>query len=154
MPVNAIRMRPARADDVDEIHAIEVASFGAPWTRNGFRDLILGGNAAVVVAEQGGGIVGFAVSYSGAGEAEIANVAVATPARRAGIGRALVEHIISAASAIGATKVFLEVRESNAAARALYNARGFVELARRPAYYTKPLEDAVVMRLDISHAVI
>ena len=153
-PANAIHLRPARAEDVDAIHAIEVASFGDPWKRNGFRDLILGGNATVVVAEQVGSIVGFAVSYAGADEAEIANVAVATPARRAGIGRALVEHVISASSANGATKVFLEVRESNVAARALYGSRGFVERSRRPAYYTDPREDAVVMRLDISHAVI
>ena len=152
--VKAIQMRPARAEDIDAIHAIEVASFSDPWKRHGFRDLILAGNAIVVVAEQANTIVGFAVSYSGADEAEIANVAVAMSARRTGIGRALVEHVISASSAIGATRVFLEVRESNVAARALYGARGFVELSRRRAYYTDPREDAVVMRLDLSHAVI
>ena len=86
MPTLKVQLRAALADDVDAIHAIEVASFGDPWKRDGFRDLILGGNATVVVAESGSGILGFAVSYAAADEAEIANVAVATFARRGGIG--------------------------------------------------------------------
>jgi ribosomal-protein-alanine acetyltransferase len=149
----ALHIRPALAEDVDAIHAIEVASFGDPWKRDGFRDLILGGNAKVVVAETDGRIVGFAVSYSAADEAEIANVAVDASARRAGIGRALVDHLIAESGKHGAAMVFLEVRESNAAARALYRGRGFAELARRPSYYSNPREDAVVMRLDIPGAV-
>ena len=149
MPQVAIRIRPALAEDLDAIHSIEVASFADPWKRDGFRDLILGGNATVVVAESDRGIVGFAVSYAAADEAEIANVAVSKTARRSGTGRALIDHVISDAQRRGATMVFLEVRESNAAARALYAARGFVELARRAAYYENPREDAVVMRLDI-----
>ena len=148
-----LRIRPAVAADVEAIHAIEVASFGDPWKCDGFRDLILGGSATVVVAERAAGIAGFAVSYAAADEAEIANVAVSPEVRRGGVGRALVDHVIRAAAQGGARIVFLEVRESNAAARALYVARGFVELARRPAYYTNPREDAVVMRLDIPDAV-
>ena len=154
MPAAPTRIRPARAEDVDAIHSIEVASFADPWRRDGFRDLVLGGNATVVVAESGKTIVGFAVSYAAADEAEIANVAVSRTVRRSGIGRALVEHVIAAASQAGATMVFLEVRESNVAARALYGARGFIELSRRPAYYSNPREDAVVMRLDVVNAVI
>jgi len=149
MPTLKVQLRAALADDVDAIHAIEVASFGDPWKRDGFRDLILGGNATVVVAESGSGILGFAVSYAAADEAEIANVAVATFARRGGIGRTLVGHVVAKAGRAGARMVFLEVRESNVAARALYTALGFAELARRAAYYNNPREDAVVMRLDV-----
>lgn len=149
----AFTIRPASATDVDAIHSIEVASFADPWKRDGFRDLILAGNATVVVAEIAAtGVVGFAVSYAAADEAEIANVAVSNSARRAGIGRALVDHVIAAALKGGAATVFLEVRDSNAAARALYIALGFAELARRTAYYSNPREDAVVMRLDIGNA--
>jgi ribosomal-protein-alanine N-acetyltransferase len=150
--VNAadVAIRSAHAGDLDAIHAIEVASFSDPWKREGFRDLMLGGSAAVVVAESDGELVGFAVTYVAAGEAEIANVAVAKDARRRGVGRALVDFVISAASAAGATVVFLEVRESNAAARALYAMRGFMEVSRRKQYYEHPREDAVVMRLGLA----
>ena len=153
MPDVAVRIRPAVAQDLDAIHSIEMSSFAVPWKRDGFRELILGGTATVVVAESDNGIAGFAVSYVAADEAEIANVAVAKTARRAGTGRALVDHVIADAQRRGAAMVFLEVRESNVAARALYAARGFVELARRAAYYENPREDAVVMRLDIVNAV-
>ena len=144
-----VRIRPANAGDLDAIHAIEVTSFTDAWRRDGFRDLILGGTARVVVAESGGDIVGFAVAYIAADEAEIANVAVAATVRRRGIGRALVDFVIANAADAGAVVVFLEVRESNAAASALYGARGFAEVARRRRYYRNPQEDAVVMRLDL-----
>ena len=71
----AVRIRPAGAADLDAVHAIEVASFADPWRREGFRDLVLGGAGRLVVAEAADGIVGFAVSYHAADEAEIANVA-------------------------------------------------------------------------------
>lgn len=147
-----VRIRQARVDDLDAIHAIETASFSDPWRREGFRDLILGANASVVVAEAASAVAGYAVTYAAADEAEIANVAVAAGARRRGIGRALVDFAISAAVAGGARVVFLEVRASNAAALALYGARGFNEVSRRLAYYRNPREDAVVMRLDTANA--
>ena len=150
MTVAEVRIRPARADDIDLIHAIEVASFSDPWRRDGFRDLVLAGTATVVVAEHDGGVVGFAVSYGAADEAEIANVAVASTARRQGIGSVLVAWLIERARASGAAVVFLEVRDSNAAGRALYARFGFAEVSRRRAYYRKPCEDAVVMRLDLA----
>jgi ribosomal-protein-alanine acetyltransferase len=145
----AVRIRPAGAADLDAVHAIEVASFADPWRREGFRDLVLGGAGRLVVAEAADGIVGFAVSYHAADEAEIANVAVAASARRRGIGRALVDAVVAAAAEGGARAVFLEVRASNAAAQALYAARGFAPVGRRAAYYRQPVEDAVVMRLDV-----
>ena len=144
-----LRIRPAAAADLDAVHAIEVASFADPWRREGFRDLMLGGAGRLVVAEADDGVVGFAVSYHAADEAEIANVAVAPAARRRGIGRALVDAVIAAAEAGGKRQVFLEVRASNAAAQALYAARGFAPVGRRAAYYRQPVEDAVVMRLDV-----
>ena len=150
----AVHIRAARAADVDLIHAIEVAAFSDPWKREGFRDLILGGNASVVVAESEGAVVGFAVTYAAADEAEIANVAVAAAVRRRRLGRALVVSVITDAVRRGAKAVFLEVREANVAARTLYAALGFAEVARRKAYYRDPVEDAIVMRLDNPDALI
>lgn len=146
--VSPITVRVAGVADLDAIHAIEVASFSDPWSRSGLRDTILGGNATIVVAASGERVLGFAVLLVAADEAEIANVAVATPERRRGIGAALVDHLLEVASTRGAQAVHLEVRESNVAARALYAARQFREVARRRRYYRMPDEDAVVMRRD------
>jgi ribosomal-protein-alanine N-acetyltransferase len=142
-----VPIRAARAADVDAIHAIEVSSFTDPWKRVGFRDLILAGAATVVVATDAADTpIGFGILVSAADEAEIANVAVAPEARRRGIGAALVDHLLAAAERGGAAAIYLEVRESNAAARSLYRGKGFSDVSRRRGYYRLPDEDAIVMR--------
>lgn len=149
----AVRIRAARADDLDPVHAIEVASFSDPWRREAFRDLILGGSARVVVAVTGkDSVVGYAVSYAAADEAEIANVAVSPAARRGGVGGALVDHVLADIRARGALTAFLEVRASNSGALALYASRGFTEVGRRAKYYQSPDEDAVLMRAALGSA--
>lgn len=133
--------------DLDAVVAIESASFGTPWSRASFRNLVVGDGASLLVAVDGGDrIVGFAVLITAADEAELANLAVAPAARRGGIATRLVEEALMQAEAAGAREVFLEVRESNAAARALYAAQGFTEVGRRRAYYRAPDEDALVLR--------
>ena len=96
----------------------------------------------------GGGILGYVVALDAADEGEILNLAVASTVRRAGLGRALVEHILEVLTARGVRQVYLEVRDSNAPARALYAAQGFKEAGRRKQYYRRPVEDAIVLRLD------
>jgi ribosomal-protein-alanine acetyltransferase len=148
-----VELRPATADDIDAIHAIEVASFSDPWRRASVRDIVLGGAARVIVASSGDlPVAGFGILVSAADEAEIMNVAVTPAARRAGVGRCIVTHLVATAAAAGARAVFLEVRQSNAAARALYVTLGFSEVARRRGYYSNPDEDAVVMRRDVTPA--
>lgn len=149
----AVTIRQAAAGDIDAIHAIELASFSDPWRRNGFRDLILGGTSRVAVATTPDGVVvAFGILVQAADEAEITNVAVAPTARRGGIGTAMVGHLAALAVAGGARAVYLEVRESNAAARALYAGLSFAEVSRRRNYYRNPEEDAVVMRRGLANA--
>lgn len=112
-----------------------------------FRDCVLS-DTLFLVAEVGEGVAGYVVAVDAADEGEILNLAVAPTGRRQGLGRALVEHILDALGERGATKVFLEVRESNAAARALYAVYGFTEVGRRREYYRRPVEDAIVLRRD------
>lgn len=95
---------------------------------------------------------GYLLARHAADEGEILNLGVAPAARRRGIGRALVREGLNALAALGATRVFLEVRESNAAARALYAEFGFGEVGRRRGYYRRPTEDAIVLRAAISAA--
>ena len=102
----------------------------------------------LVAAVASGPIVGYVVALEAADEGEILNLAVAPAGRRNGLGRALVQHILEALTARGVRHVYLEVRESNAPARALYVAHGFKEVGRRKEYYRRPVEDAIVLRLD------
>ncbi len=105
--------------------------------------------ASFLVAEASGErIVGYVVALDAADEGEILNLAVAPAMRRTGLGRALVHEILEVLSDRGVRQVYLEVRESNAPARALYAAHGFKEVGRRKQYYRRPVEDAIVLRLD------
>ncbi len=130
------------------VQAIEAAAFTDPWSARDFREC-LASDVVFLVAEAPGGVVGYLVAQYAADEGEILNLAV-TPARhRHGIGRALVERALATLADHGARSIFLEVRESNAAARALYAALGFEEVGCRPAYYRRPAEDAIVLRAAI-----
>ena len=90
---------------------------------------------------------GFIIARVGGDEWEIENIVVAGEHRRQGIGRALVNEILRTAQEHGARLVLLEVRESNTAARQLYDRLGFVETARRHNYYRDPVEDALLLSL-------
>jgi ribosomal-protein-alanine N-acetyltransferase len=120
--------------------------FADPWSTQDFRDCV--SFALFLVAEADDNVVGYAVALEAADEGEILNLAVAEAGRRRGLGRALVEAIVAALSDRGVRQVYLEVRESNAPARALYSEFGFKEVGRRRAYYRRPVEDAMVLRLD------
>ncbi len=146
----SVIVRPAVAADVDPIHAIELASFSQPWRREAFRDLILGDTGRVLVADAGGDVVGYVVLGGAADEAEIANLAVAPTGRRQGTGRLLVAAALAEVGRRGVRQVFLEVRASNVAAQALYREFGFEPVAVRPAYYERPVEDAIVMRCRLT----
>ncbi len=83
----------------------------------------------------------------GAQDADIQTIAVAAPARRAGLGRALMHALITEARKRGATQLFLEVRADNPGAQTLYEQLGFVAIAERPHYYQPGDVTAIVMRL-------
>ena len=104
---------------------------------------------AIVAATESVEIVGFVVARCGDHEWEIENVVVARQHQRQGIGERLVGEVLRSARQAEVRSVLLEVRESNAAARALYTKLGFNEQGRRKAYYQAPEEDAVVLRLGL-----
>lgn len=130
------------------MHAIEQQVFADPWTVRDFEDCVTS-DATFLVAEteDGTGVAGYVIALDAADEGEILNLAVAPDGRRRGLGRALVEEVLAELSERGARNIYLEVRESNAAARALYAAHGFREVGRRPGYYRRPVEDAIVLRV-------
>jgi ribosomal-protein-alanine N-acetyltransferase len=97
------------------------------------------------VAEEEETICGLVVFRIMADEAEILNLAVDSSRRRRGTGSRLIQDVIAASNAMGVRKVFLEVRESNGAARKFYARMGFTETGRRRQYYRQPVEDALVL---------
>ncbi|HEY2362117.1 MAG TPA: ribosomal protein S18-alanine N-acetyltransferase [Candidatus Angelobacter sp.] len=99
-----------------------------------------------LVVEQEAKVVGFIVARQVDDEWEIENIAVTGPARRRGLGSRLVGELLDLARSHGGKSVFLEVRESNRAARSLYEKWAFIEVGRRKTYYQNPAEDALVLQ--------
>ncbi|MGQ0537621.1 MAG: ribosomal protein S18-alanine N-acetyltransferase [Gemmatimonadaceae bacterium] len=144
-----ITLRTAQAGDLDAVTAIERESFSDAWSEGSFRSLL--GRREVtfvvaVVARDGvDEVAGYAVAYFAADQGEITNLAVKHECRRAGLGTRLLEFVTREAIRRGAASIWLEVRESNTAARALYRAHGYHEVGRRARYYEHPVEDALVL---------
>ncbi|MEJ2482425.1 MAG: ribosomal protein S18-alanine N-acetyltransferase [Gemmatimonadota bacterium] len=155
--MTTIAIRPMRTADLPDVMRIERQSFTMPWQESTFRALMRRPSASLLTAETavdekiGAEVVGFAVLWFAADEAELGDFAVDPDWRGRGVGSRLLERSIEVARARGARTLYLEVRESNAAARALYEKRGFRVVGRRPEYYSEPREDACVMRLDLQN---
>lgn len=150
----ALILRDAQREDLPAIVAIEQSSFADPWSAEMFHAHLGGAPFLFVLAhDSAGAIQGFAVAQVVAGTAELFEIAVAPPARRRGVGTALLDEILARCRAGGAGAITLEVRESNQAARALYQSRGFTEAGRRKRYYRDPSEDGLVLWLKLVDSV-
>jgi [ribosomal protein S18]-alanine N-acetyltransferase len=142
--------------DVMALETLHREDFARPWSHLEFASLLdqepVFGFAAREVGKRGALPSGFVLARQAAGEAEILTIAVARPARRAGLGWALMDAVLRELYAERADALFLEVDETNLPALALYRRLGFREVGRRPAYYqhagTKPTA-ALVMRRDL-----
>jgi [ribosomal protein S18]-alanine N-acetyltransferase len=143
-----VTIEPALFGDLGAIAELERAAFADPWSLASFQSVLTEPAAYVATARENEGdpIAGYVVAWFAADEGEIANLAVREPTRRRGIGAALLDAALSEAGRRGAANMYLEVRESNEAARALYASRGFEEVGRRKKYYRHPVEDAIVLR--------
>jgi ribosomal-protein-alanine N-acetyltransferase len=146
-------IRLYREEDLPRVSAIEGTSFPDPWPTSFFQYTHRKAPDLFVVAEEGGEIVGYVVGelreiiFSGLSHmskiGHILNIAVEKTHRKGGVGTLLMGEIETRFKDANATRVTLEVRESNSAARAFYTGMGFNELGRVRAYY--PDEDAIVM---------
>lgn len=123
-----------------------------PWSAESLAGILALPRSFGLIAHEAGQPLGFLLAQCAAGESEIINLAVAPAARRQGIGGALVAGAMSRAVSMGAQTMFLEVADNNAAARALYDRRGFVQVGMRPDYYRKSVSsntDALVLRREL-----
>ncbi len=146
-------MEAMKREDLDQVMAIEQASFSMPWSRNLFLSEFRspGVSTLMVALEKDSpkrSITGYIVFWLVEDEIHILNLAVAPLFRKQGIARGLVLAGVRLAYGKGARRAFLEVRASNAAAQKLYSELGFSGTSIRRDYYDTPTEDAVVMILE------
>jgi ribosomal-protein-alanine N-acetyltransferase len=145
-------LRTATAGDVADVAAMERACYSDPWPASSFATLPTNERVFFVVARapDSDALLGFAIAWYVMDEGELANLAVAPEQRRLGIGQALLEAVTSDALGRGTAELYLEVRESNSAARRLYEAAGFEQVGRRKRYYRQPEEDALILRRTLT----
>jgi [ribosomal protein S18]-alanine N-acetyltransferase len=150
-----IRVRPMDVADLDQVIAIERASFTMPWTLDTFRGLLRRADADLFVAEVADGpvagrrVVAYAAVWMVVDQAELGDIAVAAEWRRRGIARRLMDTVLEHVGRRGVREIFLEVRPSNHEARRLYERYGFAAIGRRKNYYSSPREDALVLRRPV-----
>jgi [ribosomal protein S18]-alanine N-acetyltransferase len=143
-------VEPMRPEDLDEVLAIERASFSMPWSRGAFLYEIQQNRVARCrVMREGGEIVGYLCVWEIADEIHITNVAVHPKHRRHGIARALLGGVLTEARARDLRLIVLEVRPSNHEAIGLYESFGFRVTGRRRGYYYDTGEDALVMEAQV-----
>jgi len=140
-----MELRLAREADIPAIAALEAATFSDGAGEDMLSRMHRGENAVILCAAEGEALAGYAYFQFVLDEGYVGNVAVAEAFRRRGVGRRLTEAMLAQARERGLSFLTLEVRESNAPARALYAQCGFALAGRRKNYYEKPREDALLL---------
>ena len=150
LPDNSAVLRTMRVEDLDAVCAIERRIYAFPWTHRNFADSIESGYLCTVM-EQAGAVIGYGVLAVAAGESHLLNLSIAAQWQRRGLGRVLLLRLIDMAREHSARIMLLEVRPSNAAARALYASAGFEHISMRRGYYpdVHGREDALVLAFKL-----
>jgi ribosomal-protein-alanine N-acetyltransferase len=144
------QFRPMHMDDLDTIMVIEPQIYPYPWTRGNFSDSLNSGYSAWVLMHNEE-IIGYSLMMMVLDEAHLLNLSIAKIYQKQGLGRTLLEHMVDIAKNNQMANMFLEVRQSNISAMALYESKGFNEMAIRRNYYpaTNGRENAVLMGLAL-----
>jgi [ribosomal protein S18]-alanine N-acetyltransferase len=146
-----VALEPMTLEDLDDVLAIERASFQTPWSRGAFRyELTQNRVARCSVVRCGRRLAGYLCLWEIGHEIHITNLAVHPDFRRRGMARALLGAVLEDARRRGVGLAFLEVRPTNAEALGLYESFGFRVIGRRKGYYFDTGEDALVMEARLS----
>lgn len=146
------RLRNMMLTDVDRILPIEQTAYSFPWTRGNFIDSLAAGHIAWML-EDDQSLLGYLFAMHGAQETHLLNLTVAPDHQRRGLGLHLLQTVVENARQRRDQMLWLEVRDSNQAARRLYEGYGLQAVGRRRGYYPAGLgrrEDAIVMSLDLA----
>ncbi|MFG6448718.1 ribosomal protein S18-alanine N-acetyltransferase [Roseateles sp. BYS180W] len=151
MPLQQALLQPLQGADLDELLPIEAAAYSHPWTRGNFIDSLSAGYLAFVWRDDAAQLQAYYLAMAVVDELHLLNFTVHPQRQGQGLGRAMLSHLVAQARARACSKVWLEVRQSNARARTLYARNGFVELGLRRGYYpaVDGREDAVLMALAL-----
>jgi [ribosomal protein S18]-alanine N-acetyltransferase len=145
-----VRLRPMRWWDIEPVHAIDREAFGSTaWSAESFwAELARPQTRWYTVAERADDsrVTGYAGLMVNGSEADVQTLAVAPSAQGTGVGRVLLDALVEAATARGATSMILEVRADNDRAIGLYRGCGFEQIAVRRRYYQPEDVDALIMR--------
>jgi len=142
-------IRKMTLEDVPAVVELDQISFSLPWPERSFRFELTDNPASRCwVAEVDGRVVGMLVAWLFVDETHIATIATHPVYRRQGIARKLLAYTLQSAMREGAQSSFLEVRESNVPAQAMYRKFGYEEVGRRKRYYKDNDEDAILMNLE------
>jgi [ribosomal protein S18]-alanine N-acetyltransferase len=139
-------LRPMRLADLPAVMEIDRQSLPRSWSEAVWREELESPLSLYLVLEEGGVVSGHIGVKRVADEAHVMTLAVLPERRRRGFAQRLVEAALAAPTSTGVRRVYLEVRPSNLAARALYASLGFVQTGARPGYYGD--EDALLLTLD------
>lgn len=140
-----MNVRPMVEKDVAKVAVIENSIFSLPWSEKSFLDACTTDENIYLVCEIDGEIAGYCGMWTVLGEGNVTNMAVAEQYRKCGVATALMEHMETIARQKGIDIFFLEVRQSNEAAKRLYQKMGYVDIGVRKRFYERPVEDAIVM---------
>lgn len=140
-----VNIRGMRYDDLDQITEIEKICFSLPWSKNSFEQELKNELAYYQCAEENGKIMGYMGMWKIIDECHITNVAMLPEYRNKGIASLLISKMIEICKCSEIQNMTLEVRQSNLPAISLYEKFGFVSVGKRPRYYMKPIEDAIIM---------
>lgn len=150
-----VRLRAMSLHDLDAVLAIEALAYGFPWTRGNFIDSLAAGYLAEVLLDDAGVMQGYFVAMAGVDELHLLNITVAPPYQGQGLGGLMLQALDQRMQDRGWLTLWLEVRESNQRAHALYLRSGFAAVGRRRAYYPAPQgarEDAIVMKRHVGRS--
>jgi ribosomal-protein-alanine N-acetyltransferase len=150
--LEGVVIRDMLAGDLPQVHAIENQFYGTPWSISSFSHELGNRDAILKVAVCHEQVTGYICMRSLLDVTHLLKITVLPRFRRRGIGRALLQNALQTLrnSRPDTHELTLEVRESNSAAVDLYKQVGFQETGRRPGYYRRPDEDAIIMGLDLS----
>lgn len=137
-------------DHVPQVAALEKLCFSTPWSEQSVAGELTNPLSLWLVALEEDRVLGYIGSQSVLGESDMMNVAVHPEHRRQGIAAALVETLADRLEEVGSSSLTLEVRASNASARALYGKLGFSQIGLRKNYYRNPREDGLILRLSLN----
>ncbi len=137
-----------KPEHIDQIVQLEKLCFVDPWDEKSVAYELTNPLALWLVAEEKGVVAGYIGSQTCIDETDMMNVAVHPDFRRRGIAGNLVSALIEGLKEKGSLRLTLEVRESNAAAIALYDSLGFTQVGLRKNYYRHPKENALILRKE------